>query len=252
MQLIIAEIIVGFFRPEDRDLATGRWLALNHTYAEVVEVIVGDLRKPETNARVNEVVKIWKTNLLSDLKNQTEKHDIEEIVTLYHDILFNDMLFSGALAHDRCEVQWRDNFRRIRGWTQDMRQHVCGGECKGEYESCDEGEQESSDFENGGVYLDTNDDTVNHDKMSKADMPILACMRGEIKAIIEIRRRPDIANRQERLRSYLETLLHEMIHAFLNIYTCVCSKCSHDIPRTIGHTGMACHGIKSPTTLKAL
>ncbi|KAJ8065383.1 hypothetical protein OCU04_006072 [Sclerotinia nivalis] len=226
-------------RPENRDPATGRWLALSHTYAEVVEVIVGDLRKPEMNARVNEVIKTWKTNLLSDLNSQTEKHGIEEIVTLYHEI-FNDMFFSGALAHDRCEVRWRDNFRRIRGWTQDMRQHVCGGECQEGYESCDAGEQESSDFEEDGIYLDINDDTVNHDEMSKVDMPTLACMRGEIKAIIEIWRRPDIANRQERLRSYLETLLHEMIHAFLNIYTCLCSKCSHDIPRTIGHTG---HGL---------
>ncbi|APA10342.1 hypothetical protein sscle_06g051120 [Sclerotinia sclerotiorum 1980 UF-70] len=76
--------------------------------------------------------------------------------------------------------------------------------------------------------------------MSKVDMPVLACMREEIRAIIEIWRRTDIASRQERLRSYPETLLHETIHAFLNIYTCLCSKCSHDIPRTIRHTG---HGL---------
>ncbi|CAD6442825.1 6421420b-aff3-4a9e-8d26-677ef5a655c6-CDS [Sclerotinia trifoliorum] len=118
-----------------------------------------------------------------------------------------------------------------------MRQHICGGECQEPYESCDEGEQKPGIFGENEAYLDINDDVVNHDEMSKVGMPVLACMRKEIKAIIELWRRPDIASRQERLRSYPKTLLHEMIHAFLKIYTCLCFKCYHNIPRTIGHTG---------------
>lgn len=224
-------------RPEDRDPATGRWLALSHTYAEVVEVIISELQNPEMNGRINKAVRFWKINLLSDLKNQGEKYDIEEITILYYHV-FNDMFFSGALAHNKCEVRWRDNFQRIRGWTQDMRQHGCGEECNEDY---DAGEQECGDIEGDEIYLDTDEDTANHGETSKANIFLLpACIREEIKTTIEIWRRPDITIREDRLRSYLETLLHEMIHAFLNIYTCLCSKCSYDIPRTIGHTG---HGL---------
>ncbi|ESZ95116.1 hypothetical protein SBOR_4483 [Sclerotinia borealis F-4128] len=223
-------------RPEDRVPRSGRWYALSHTYAEVEEVIIGELRNPGMSARLNEIMGFWKRHLLSDLKKQTEKCDGEEIVTLYHRI-FSDMFFSGALAQSRCEVRWKDNFQRIRGYTKDMRQRESGDESGEEIDEC---EEDLDDNEEGEIFLIADDEGASQPNMSKLGMALSACMRDEIKAVIEIWRRPDITNRQERLRSYLETLLHEMIHAFLNIYTCLCSKCSHDIPKTVGHTG---HGL---------
>jgi len=45
---------------------------------------------------------------------------------------------------------------------------------------------------------------------------------------------------KERLQGYIQTLLHEMIHAFINNYACFCSRCKKRYKQQAGRTG---HGL---------
>jgi len=46
-----------------------------------------------------------------------------------------------------------------------------------------------------------------------------------IKCITALYKKPDTTDESLRLKGYVETLLHEMLHAFFNLFTCLCETC---------------------------
>ena len=61
--------------------------------------------------------------------------------------------------------------------------------------------------------------------------------RHKVQAYIYILERVENEPQAQRMEKYIESLLHEMIHAFIGIYTCSCADCSNNYKPDVGKTG---------------
>jgi hypothetical protein len=61
--------------------------------------------------------------------------------------------------------------------------------------------------------------------------------RHEVQALIHILERVESEPHAQRMKCYIECLLHEMIHAIIRIYTCSCADCGNNYKPDVGETG---------------
>lgn len=137
---------------------------------------------------------------LHNLHRQTEELSLPETLILaQYWDFFNEIFFSNALHHER------SGFDIIPPWYEEWKDNI--GETHG--------------------YTDDNRRVVFRRDEVRSHISILEILESEIE------------EQTQRMRSYIGTMLHEMVHAFVINYACLCDECQE---RNKIHEGQEGHG----------
>ncbi|PMD38387.1 hypothetical protein L207DRAFT_585289 [Hyaloscypha variabilis F] len=173
------------------------WTSLAYTCQELVDGVLDHIRDRGPSLKHK-----FQSRELNSIywpvdKNGQYKSE-ERLLKDYWD-MFNELFFSNALTPTRSH--WRLIERDDLLWNG-VRRHGETDDCRLDFELYDDPE----------------------------------LFRREVDAVIFIYK--DLQGHpMERLRIYIQTLLHEMIHAFIQIYACFCSRCKTKYEDQEGKTG---------------